>query len=149
MPRPPGGFPRNAAGQIGAVIRSNDSYAWTDHHAVTRAYTTNGLNQHTVSGSASISYDSRGNLIYDGSRSFGYSSENLMISAWPRSLLYDPVNRLVQTDVAAGIERFGYDGQSLIVEYDVNNAVARRFVHGPGSDEPLVWYEGGITVTVH
>jgi RHS repeat-associated protein len=36
---------------------------------------------------------------------------------------------------------------TLIVEYDVNNAVARRFIHGPGTDEPLVWYEGSGTST--
>jgi hypothetical protein len=38
--------------------------------------------------------------------------------------------------------RFGYDGVDLIAEYDGAGAVLRRYVHGPGSDEPLMWYEG-------
>ena len=38
--------------------------------------------------------------------------------------------------------RFGYDGVDLIAEYDGSNALLRRYVHGPGSDEPLTWYEG-------
>jgi RHS repeat-associated protein len=34
----------------------------------------------------------------------------------------------------------------LIAEYNASNSLLRRYVHGPGSDEPLVWYEGtGLT----
>ena len=36
-----------------------------------------------------------------------------------------------------------YDGDALVAEYDaVSGALLRRYVHGPGVDEPLVWYEG-------
>ncbi len=35
-----------------------------------------------------------------------------------------------------------YDGQDLIVEFTSGGGVAKRYVHGPGADEPLVWYEG-------
>jgi hypothetical protein len=38
--------------------------------------------------------------------------------------------------------RFGYDGQNLVGEYSGTGTLLRRYVHGPGSDEPLVWYEG-------
>lgn len=34
-----------------------------------------------------------------------------------------------------------YDGDALSVEY-VGANVVRRYVHGPGVDEPIVWYEG-------
>jgi RHS repeat-associated protein len=30
----------------------------------------------------------------------------------------------------------------MIAEYNGSNALLRRYVHGPGIDEPLVWYEG-------
>jgi RHS repeat-associated protein len=30
----------------------------------------------------------------------------------------------------------------LIAEYNGSNGLLSRYVHGPGSDEPLVWYEG-------
>lgn len=36
----------------------------------------------------------------------------------------------------------GFDGTDLIAKYDGSNALLRRYVHGPGVDEPLVWYEG-------
>lgn len=41
--------------------------------------------------------------------------------------------------------RFAYDGQALIAEYDGSNVPQRRYVQGPGADEPLVWYEGSGT----
>ncbi len=77
------GFSHDPAGRIAAATRSNDAYAWTAHYSVDRNYAANGLNRYTASGSASPSYDARGNLVWDGSRSFGYTSENLMVSAHP------------------------------------------------------------------
>ena len=59
------------------------------------------------------------------------------------ALAYDPMLRLYQTSGgSAGTTRFGYDGSDLIAEYNGSNALLRRYVHGPGADEPLVWYEG-------
>jgi RHS repeat-associated protein len=62
------------------------------------------------------------------------------------NLSYDPALRLYQTIGNGVTTRFGYDGMDLIAEYDGGNALQRRYVHGPGADEPLVWYEGaGLT----
>jgi hypothetical protein len=33
----------------------------------------------------------------------------------------------------------------VIAEYNASGTVLRRYVHGPGDDEPLVWYEGSGT----
>jgi RHS repeat-associated protein len=75
-------------------------------------------------------------------KTFGYSSENLLTSASGGvSLAYDPAMRLYQV-AAATTTKFAYDGADLIAEYNASNALQRRFVHGPGADEPLVWYEG-------
>jgi RHS repeat-associated protein len=35
-----------------------------------------------------------------------------------------------------------YDGDQLTAEYDGSGNVLRRYVHGDGDDDPLVWYEG-------
>jgi hypothetical protein len=59
------------------------------------------------------------------------------------TLDYDPLGRLHQTAssanaATAGVTtRCGYDGVDLIAEYDGAGAVLRRYVRGPGSDEPL------------
>lgn len=133
----------NAAGQITSLQRSNDAYAWTDHYNVNRAYSVNGLNQLTVAGSVALGYDARGNLTSSGGNAYSYSSENLLRTG-PNSatLDYDPALRLYQTTGAGVTTRFGYDGTDLIAEYNGSNTLLRRYVHGPGDDEPLVWYEG-------
>jgi RHS repeat-associated protein len=132
------------ASQMIATPRSNDLYAWTGHYNVNRDYTANGLNQYFTAGPANFTYDSRGNLTSDGSLTLTYDSENKLISASgskTAALSYDPMKRLYQT-FGAATTRFAYDGVDMIAEYDAANALQRRFVHGPGSDEPLVQYEG-------
>jgi RHS repeat-associated protein len=37
---------------------------------------------------------------------------------------------------------FEYDGDRLVEEYDGSGARTRVYGHGPGEDEPLVWWEG-------
>jgi RHS repeat-associated protein len=61
-------------------------------------------------------------------------------------LLYDLPGRLWQVTKAAAVIRFDYAGSALLMETDGAGAVLRRYVHGPGSDAPLIWYEGaGLT----
>ena len=40
------------------------------------------------------------------------------------------------------ITRFQYSGTTLVGEYDGSNVRLRRYVPGPGVDEPAFWYEG-------
>ena len=61
-------------------------------------------------------------------------------------LAYDPLGRLRATHTSADVwTYFLYAGDQMIGEYALNTggaAALRRYVHGPGVDEPLVWYEG-------
>jgi hypothetical protein len=49
--------------------------------------------------------------------------------------------RLRRVDVGGAITNMVYDGLDRIAEYS-NSVVQRRYVHGPGVDDPIVWYEG-------
>lgn len=60
------------------------------------------------------------------------------------TLTYDPALRLYQA-AGAVTTRFAYDGANAIAEYDASNALQRRYVFGPGIDEPIVQYEGSGT----
>jgi RHS repeat-associated protein len=91
-------------------------------------------------------YDARGNLTFDGQRSFTYDVENRLRSASgggaPITLDYDPQGRLRQIAGSATTQLL-YDGDRLVAEYDGGASTPlRRYVHGIGIDEPLVWYEG-------
>lgn len=45
-----------------------------------------------------------------------------------------------------GITRFLYDGDQLTAEYNSAGSLLRRYVHGNGDDDPMLWYEGaGLT----
>ncbi|HEU0100489.1 MAG TPA: RHS repeat-associated core domain-containing protein, partial [Allosphingosinicella sp.] len=52
-----------------------------------------------------------------------------------------PLGRLWQVTGPSGTTRFLYDGDRLVMEYDGSGNVLRSYVHGPGTDEPLAWYE--------
>lgn len=139
------GIAYNPASQITAITRSNQAYAWNGYANANTAYASNGRNQYATRGGVNLTYDARGNLTNDGMRSFTYSSENHLLTGPGLSLGYDPAGRLYQTTAGPAITRLSYDGVDLIGEYNSANALQRRYVHGPGTDEPIVWYEGSGT----
>ncbi|MES2058084.1 MAG: RHS repeat-associated core domain-containing protein, partial [Pseudomonadota bacterium] len=137
------GFNYNPASQIVSTTRSNDSYAWTGSVNVDRAYTINGLNQATASGAVALGYDARGNLTSSGATAYAYTSENLLKSATGGiTAYYDGFGRLSEYDTSVST-RFLYDGNKMAAEVaNPGGAVLKRYVYGPGSDQPIVWYEG-------
>jgi RHS repeat-associated protein len=142
----------NPASQVLNRTVSNSAFVWNGHANVNRGYTANGLNQYTAAGSASFTYDLRGNLTSDGSTTYAYDVENRLLSATGATnatLSWDPVGRLYQTTGSA-TTRFLYDGDDLVGEYDAAGNLLRRYIHGSGNDDPLVWYEGsGLTDRRH
>ncbi len=161
-------YTRNAAGQITSVTRDNDAFAWTGHYAVQRSYTTNGLNQYTLAGSAqgnaNFTYDANGNLISDGTWNFTYDVENRLVGRAPASgpggavtLVYDPLGRLYRVTSPATDTRFLYDpgsgsgagSDALVAEYDASGAVTHRYVHYPGADRPQLDYNGATLASPH
>ncbi|MBB4099966.1 RHS repeat-associated core domain-containing protein [Sphingomonas kyeonggiensis] len=142
------GFTYNPAGQIGASTRSNDAYAWTGHYNVDRPYSVNGLNQMTAAGGTPLGYDGRGNLTASGSSSYDYTSENRMSSAPGVTMVYEPAGgQLLQYYTGPSADtRFAWAGSQMAAEYNsTSGTILRRYVWGPGTDEPVVWYEGSGT----
>jgi RHS repeat-associated protein len=143
----------NPVCQIVSSARTNpsgtaDPYAWTGHANGSDTYTTNGRNQFISAAGSTPVHDARGNMTRAiGPTVYGYSSENLLTSATTSGLTanlqYDPLMRLERvTDASGEVEAFGYDGLDRIADYDDTGTVLRRYVHGAGTDEPLVWYQG-------
>lgn len=84
-------------------------------------------------------------------RSVAYNANNLLLTAEQSgvttTLTYDAENRLYSIAKSGSTTRFLYDGQDLIAELSTGGTVLRRYVHGPGIDDPIVWYEGAGTGT--
>lgn len=142
-------YARNQAREIVSHGWNNDLYQWGGATNGSKAYAANGLNQYTTVGASPLTYDGNGNLAGDGYWTYGYDLDNRLKSAtatgFSASLAYDGVGRLRQTTIGGVVTNLLYDGVDLIAEYDGANTVLRRTVHGPGIDEPLVWYEGSGT----
>lgn len=115
-----------------------------------RSYVPDGLNRVTQSNSGStpliFDYDRRGNLTNYGPAVYGYTAENRLATASSGATFhYDPLGRLSQSLSMGTTSRFQYDGHALVTEWNSSGQIARRYVHGPGVDEPLIWYEGSGT----
>lgn len=137
----------NPAGQIMSQVRTNDIYAWNGHFNVDRSYARNGLNQLTSAGATALSYDGRGNLTSSGTDAYSYTSENrLATGPGGANLWYDPTGRLSKLTKGSVTKKYEYLGPRLIIERDAGGNITNRYVHGPGDDEPVVWYVGsGLT----
>jgi RHS repeat-associated protein len=140
------GFAFNPASQITTRTISNAAYE-APFAAGVKSYTSNGLNQYSQVGGTAYAWDANGNLTDDGPTTFAYDTENRLVSASGAkngSLKYDPLGRLYEftTPSPATTTRFVYDGDRLIAEYNGSGTLLRRYVHGAGVDEPLLWYEG-------
>ena len=146
------GYAYTSARQLSQRTASNDAYAWSAP-AVNRPYVPDGLNRYANVDGVASTYDGRGNLTSEGSRTFAYDLENRLTAttdASAMSLAYDPLGRLRQTTVGSATTQFLYDGDRLVAEYDAAGTLLRRYVHGSGVDEPVVWYEGsGLTDARH
>jgi RHS repeat-associated protein len=140
-------FDYNPASQIVTRTRSNAAYASTTISNASLSYGVNGLNQYTSVDGSTYLYDLNRNLASDdGPTSFGYDAENRLVAAaigaTTATLAYDPLGRLFETAGSAGSTQFLYDGDRLVAEYDGSGTLERRYLHGPGADEPVLWYEG-------
>jgi RHS repeat-associated protein len=142
-------FTYSTADQIVSRGNSNSGFEYKPGGGTantTTGYGVNGLNQITSVAGSNLAYDARGNLNSDSGGSYVYNPNNLLTSATQSnvttSLRYDAENRLLSIIKNGVTTKFLYDGTDLIAEFDGNNSLLRRYVHGPGVDEPLVWYEG-------
>lgn len=136
----------NPAGQITNWGGSNTIFDYAEIAGSTDARTYDGLNRDSGVAALTGGYDARGNLTTDGTRTFTYDVENRLLTSTggtnPLTLVYDPEGRLARVTSGSTTKDFLYDGVDLIAEYNSNGTVAARYIHGPGTDDPLVWLQG-------
>lgn len=142
-------YTRNQMRELKSVSWNNNLYQWSGAAVGTSSYVSNGLNQYTSAAGSTLTYDANGNLSGDGTWTFTYDLDNRLRTAnksgLAASLSYDGEGRLRQTVIGSSTSNLLYDSSALVAEYDASGAVQRKYVHGPGADEPIVWYEGAGT----
>jgi RHS repeat-associated protein len=124
---------------------SDGSFLPTGMAAQSTSYTSNTLNQYATVNSTAFSYDKRGNLTSDGTWTYGYDTENRLVSAVGPGInagyAYDPFGRRLLKSVNGTTTLWVSYGSQEIAEYQgPGNTVslARRFIYGPNMDEPIV-----------
>ncbi|MFN9544331.1 MAG: RHS repeat-associated core domain-containing protein [Alphaproteobacteria bacterium] len=106
----------------------------------------NNLNQYVsvtqgASPSVTLTHDANGNLTGEGTWTFAYDAENRLRTAnragTAARYLYDPLGRR-QAKVVNGVTTsFLSDGDEEVAEYTGTGALLRRYIPGPGTDQPI------------
>jgi len=154
-------FGYNPAGQIFTSTASTTTYDYKEKVNSSDTPSYDGLNRDTrllattsyCTNQALAGYDARQNIQCDSvySRTFSYDVENRMLSGVSASanvrMVYDPEGRLSKYSADGGATWFTllYYGTRLIGYYDNSGALVARYIHGDGTDNPLVWMVGADT----
>ena len=138
-------FDYNAQGQISSQTNSNPIYDPLIL-SLNVQYRMNGLNQIHDMHLDRFRHDTAGNLKSARGKNYGYDSANRLTSISngtniSATLSYDPLARLSSLTSGGVTTGFAYDGQDMIAEYE-DNVLKKRYVHGPGIDEPIAEYDG-------
>lgn len=143
----------NGASQRTSVDVSNDLFRWMPALDEVTAYLPNPLNQYTSVGGVAFGYDVNGNLTGDGANAYGYDAQNRLRSATTAihnaTYEYDPMGRRSMKVVDGVVTHYLYDGDHVIGEYDETGQLLRRFVFGPGIDQPVSMHTGGNAYFYH
>lgn len=104
---------------------------------------------------ATLSYDPLGRLFQTAGDSAGTTQFLSDGATLEPDVVDDPLGWLFRTSDGSGADagttaavttQFLYDGSKLVAEYN-GSTLLRRYVHGLGADEPLLWYEGASLTT--
>jgi RHS repeat-associated protein len=117
--------------------------------ATPTTYVSNAMNEYTqtrigVGAPVGYTFDSNGNLLYDGSRQYSFDADNRLVevrdgstSALIARYSFDPFGRR-RLKLAFGTTMTSlYDGPALIEERDASSTVTRQYFWGDGIDHLL------------
>jgi RHS repeat-associated protein len=144
--------------EITAIGVTDPTYMWHPQMSVSTTYNAaNSINQYPKVGSNNFSYNGSGCLTSDGIWSYGYDTDNQLISASMTGtsigLVYDPLQRQAQksvTTTGTTNTRYIYSAWQRIADYDgTSGLLLNRYVYGPGLDEPLIQITSGGTTTFY
>ena len=111
----------------------------------TADYAPNNLNQYATAGGVTQNYDGNGNLLFDGQSTYTYDAINRMTGAQTAehtaTYVFDSFDRRISKTVEGSGVTYLFDGDHIVAEYE-SGSLARKFVYGPGIDEPVMMIVG-------
>lgn len=131
----------NNVGNRTSFTSDDDRYLFSPLTSLQVDYVNNILNQYNSVGGVSFTYDGNGNLTSDGINTYTYDGENRLAGATTAqhsaTYTYDPLGRRIAKGVDGLTTSYLHDGDQVIIEYDNSGHMLRRYVYGPGIDEPI------------
>jgi len=115
------------------------------------------MNQYTSVGDVTYTHDANGNMVGreqpSGNIYYDYDYDNRLVEVVTPSqtinFKYDPYGKRIEKDIDGTITNYLYDGDQVITEYDGTGVLLRKFIYGPGIDEPILMDEGANTYYYH
>lgn len=126
---------------------SDQQFNWSPTLPSTTTYqTSNNLNQYPSVGGSAFSYNTAGCMTSDSVWTFGFDTENHMLSAAKAgtalAFVYDPHHRQSQksiTTVGTVKTRYIYSGWQRVADYDgTSGALQNRYVYATDLDESVI-----------
>jgi len=118
-----------------------------------QSYASNSLNQYASVNGVPFTYDGNGNLTSDGVNTYAYDAENRLVGAttllYSSMYTYDPFGRRISKKVGSVTTSYVHDGDQVIVEYDGSGQMLRRYIYGPGIDQPVCMKTGSALYYYH
>ena len=125
-----------------SLTTSDVSFDYTPVADADISFITNNLNQYTSVDGVSYSYDTNGNLTSDGTNAYTYDLENLLISVTtPANVVtytYNSFGQRIGKEVNGVMTSYLYEGLHVLIEYDNNDNLVKRYIYGPGLDNPVM-----------
>ncbi len=156
------GYSYNQDHQRSGVSASDATFLVSGLTAASQTYAPNTVNQYASVGATAYTYDTNGNLTSDGTWTYTYSNENILLTATKTgstvSYAYDPqnlrkaktVNGTTTSYLSVGNQAVGDQGKGQeIAEYNGSGTLLQRYVYGPGLDEPLVTIDAAGNHSYH
>ena len=110
------------------------------------------LNQYPTVGAATMTYNGDGCLTGDGTWTYSYDLDNMLLSASKTGTTitfdYDGNHRQIQRTMGSTKVRYVYAGDHVIAAYDATSGtLLHRYVYGFEADDPIAQVDAGGNVT--
>ena len=110
---------------------------WYDSIYGSTNYQDNALHQYLQVGAVTPTYDTKGNITWFGGATLTYDCENRLTTAGSVGYGYDLLGRRSWRADTGTTTYYVYDGPHIVAEYNSSGSLARKYIYGPGIDNPV------------